>query len=504
MVIEIETLSLSLRKQGDARGGGRLRPASQMLIPEAKVQEILERTDIVGLIGRRVELKRAGHALKGLCPFHGERTPSFIVTPERRRFKCFGCGAGGDAISFVMKQDGKSFVDAAKELAAAAGVRLDDAGDDRLQREKLNHRRVHQLATRFYMERLWDQRAGQAARAFLKKRGLTRESLEHFQLGVAPTSWDEFSKRAAKEGMLELALSAGLVNERAREFHPSDRGNPGVDPGQHRPPQPGSAAPGAGEAWSSDGAGPSGSSAGLRAGEEGHLRLLPRPPDDPHPQSRRGHGCIRGAHPPGRRPAEVRQLARVPDLQEERAALRHRPGRADHPQDRPGIAGRGLLRRHPAPPGRAAQRGGPVLGLAHPGADKAPAPLRGPGNRADPRRRRRRPSRRHPCRGGLARDRHAHPGGRAAGRRGPRRPRPQGGRRGLQARDRRRSAPHRAPNPERASEEPGRQLRSSPQRPRRAPADPGAGPARARARPLHHLALRAPGGPRAHADQGAE
>jgi len=168
-----------------------------MLIPEAKVQEILERTDIVGLIGSRIELKRSGRNLKALCPFHGERTPSFHVFPDRRRFKCFGCEAGGDAISFVMKQDGKSFVDAAKELAAAAGVRLDDAGDDRLQREKLNHRRVHQLATRFFMEQLWDEQAGRPARAFLRKRGLTATSLKTFQLGYSPAGWDELSKRAA-------------------------------------------------------------------------------------------------------------------------------------------------------------------------------------------------------------------------------------------------------------------------------------------------------------------
>ena len=185
-----------------------------MLIPEEKVQEILERTDIVGLVGSRVELKRAGRSLKGLCPFHGERTPSFIVNPERKRFKCFGCGEGGDAIAFVMKQEGKSFVEAAKDLAALAGVRLDDAGDDALQREKLAQRRVHQLAARFFMERLWDKTQGQQARSFLKKRGLTAETVKQFQLGYAPAAWAEFSARAAKEGQLEVALTAGLISPR--------------------------------------------------------------------------------------------------------------------------------------------------------------------------------------------------------------------------------------------------------------------------------------------------
>ena len=187
-----------------------------MLIPEEKVQEILERTDIAALVGARVELKRAGRSLKGLCPFHGERTPSFHVNLDRKRFHCFGCEASGDAIAFVMKSDGKSFLEAVRALADQAGVRLDDAGDDGLQREKLNQRRVHQLATRFFEERLWDRTTGLAARTFLKKRGLTAETVKAFALGYSPAGWGELSAHAAKEGMLELALGAGLVNERSK------------------------------------------------------------------------------------------------------------------------------------------------------------------------------------------------------------------------------------------------------------------------------------------------
>jgi len=114
-----------------------------MLIPEEKVEEILERTDLVALVARSVDLKRAGQTFKGLCPFHGERTPSFTVSPERRRFKCFGCGAGGDAIAFVMRQEGKGFVEAARALAALAGIRLDSEASDKLARERLDLRRVH-------------------------------------------------------------------------------------------------------------------------------------------------------------------------------------------------------------------------------------------------------------------------------------------------------------------------------------------------------------------------
>ncbi|MHB8420333.1 MAG: DNA primase [Myxococcales bacterium] len=184
------------------------------MIPEEKVREILERTDIVALVARSVELKRAGRSLKGLCPFHGERTPSFMVSPDRRRFKCFGCGAGGDAISFVMRQGGVGFVEAARSLAAQAGVRLDSTGDDRQMREKLELRRIHDLAARFYAERLWDERAGKAGRAHLTGRGVSEETARAFGLGYAPASWNELAGRCVREGVFDLALRAGLLSPR--------------------------------------------------------------------------------------------------------------------------------------------------------------------------------------------------------------------------------------------------------------------------------------------------
>src|ERR687891_226936 len=100
-----------------------------MLIPEHKIEEVLERIDLVQLISRHVELKKAGRSFKGRCPFHQEKSASFHVTPEMRRFKCFGCQAGGDAIAFVQRYLGKSFVDAVKDLAREAGVDLESAQD---------------------------------------------------------------------------------------------------------------------------------------------------------------------------------------------------------------------------------------------------------------------------------------------------------------------------------------------------------------------------------------
>jgi DNA primase len=185
-----------------------------MLIPEEKVEEILERTDLVALVARSVDLKRAGQTFKGLCPFHGERTPSFTVSPERKRFKCFGCGAGGDAIAFVMRQEGKGFVEAARALAALAGVRLDTEGTDKLARERLDLRRVHEWAVRAFTEQLWDPGVGRLGRAHLRTRGMKGATTKAFGLGYAPLSWSALADRAAKDGTTELAVQAGLLNRR--------------------------------------------------------------------------------------------------------------------------------------------------------------------------------------------------------------------------------------------------------------------------------------------------
>jgi DNA primase len=99
------------------------------VIPDGKIDEIRERIDLVALMGRHgVELKKSGRSFKGCCPFHQEKTPSFHVWPEEKRFKCFGCQAGGDAFTFVQRLFGKSFLDSVRDLAKDAGVELSAAG----------------------------------------------------------------------------------------------------------------------------------------------------------------------------------------------------------------------------------------------------------------------------------------------------------------------------------------------------------------------------------------
>ena len=186
-----------------------------MLIPEHKIEEILERVDLVALVGRHVELKKAGRSFKGRCPFHQEKTPSFQVTPEMKRFKCFGCGAGGDAIAFQQRYLGKSFVDAVRELAREVGVDLEAAVDPGAQ-ERQHLKDVTDLAAEHFRSTLWHAEHGAHARTYLRERGITDETVKAFGLGWAPLAWSAFAEIAAREGALEWAEKAGLIARRPK------------------------------------------------------------------------------------------------------------------------------------------------------------------------------------------------------------------------------------------------------------------------------------------------
>jgi DNA primase len=185
-----------------------------MQIPEHKVQEVLERTDLQALVSRHVQLKKVGRAWVGLCPFHQEKSPSFNVNPERGFFKCFGCQVGGDAISFVQKYLGKSFTEAVMELAREAGVDLQAAADP-AARERAQLREVTELALNHFRSRLSDPR-GKQARDYLLSRGVTQETWDRFGLGWAPPAWDDLVAALTRAGMLEWGLGAGLIGQRQR------------------------------------------------------------------------------------------------------------------------------------------------------------------------------------------------------------------------------------------------------------------------------------------------
>lgn len=186
-----------------------------MLIPHHKIEEVLARADILAIVGRHVSLKKSGRSYKGCCPFHNEKTPSFYVTPEKRMWKCFGCGAGGDAISFLTRHSGKGFVDVVRDLARELSVDLGGAEDPRAK-ERGQIRSANELAAQHYAQNLLDPAKGKLAREYLQGRKVTPEVMKSWGLGYAAASWNDLSDRIVREGALEAAMKAGLVAPRPK------------------------------------------------------------------------------------------------------------------------------------------------------------------------------------------------------------------------------------------------------------------------------------------------
>src|SRR5262249_45034397 len=163
------------------------------MIADEIITEIRSRADIVAVIGQHVQLKKAGRNWKGLCPFHGEKTPSFSVSPDKGFFHCFGCQKHGDVFTFVMELEGKSFIEAAEHLGGRFGVeipRVEESPELRKARgERIAMLDINKLATHFFREVLRDAKRGAAGSAYLAKRGVGDEISEKFQLGYAPPDW---------------------------------------------------------------------------------------------------------------------------------------------------------------------------------------------------------------------------------------------------------------------------------------------------------------------------
>jgi DNA primase len=182
--------------------------------------EVKSKLSIVDVVGESVQLRKAGTTLKGLCPFHGEKTPSFVVTPARETWHCFGCGEGGDIFSFVMKREGLTFPQALKQLAAKAGIQI----DERTTREDAHRARLREVleqAIAFYHVVLTQSKAGAPALEYLHGRGFTDETIEKFQLGWAPDGWDQMIKMLQSRRNVDVAdlAEVGLTSSR-----PNSRG----------------------------------------------------------------------------------------------------------------------------------------------------------------------------------------------------------------------------------------------------------------------------------------
>lgn len=184
------------------------------MIPEHKIQEVLERVDLVTLVSRYVELKKAGREYKGRCPFHQEKTPSFYVIPEKRFYFCHGCRASGDSVAFVQRYLGKTFIDAIRDLAREVGVDL-EAAQDPGARERQQLKEATDLAAEHFRSLLWEDE-GRPAREYLATRGISEETAKSFGIGWAPETWTSLADKLTQAGMVEWGLMAGLVNRRTK------------------------------------------------------------------------------------------------------------------------------------------------------------------------------------------------------------------------------------------------------------------------------------------------
>ena len=188
---------------------------------DQEIQEIRNRADILQIVGEKVSLKRAGRNYKGCCPFHQEKTPSFMVNPDKQIFHCFGCSVGGDAFAFVMKYEGLDFPQAVELLADRYGVVLTQKGQSsesvaRNKSEKEILYKINQLAARFYVEYLKTSE-GQRGVDYLKKRDIRSEMIREALLGYAPASGKAFYQLLVeKKAPLELAEKLGLIRRGTR------------------------------------------------------------------------------------------------------------------------------------------------------------------------------------------------------------------------------------------------------------------------------------------------
>ena len=186
-------------------------------IDQSTLREILARTDIGAFIGTYVQLRKRGNDFVGLCPFHGEKTPSFHVHPDRGFFKCFGCGAGGDVIKFVQQLENLSFPEAARVLARRAGIELEaeSPAAARVRSEKDQIYAANDLAAAFFHRSLRMDAAGEAARAYVASRSLNPATVESFKLGFAPPGWSGLVDELRNNGVeLSIAVKAGLLKAR--------------------------------------------------------------------------------------------------------------------------------------------------------------------------------------------------------------------------------------------------------------------------------------------------
>lgn len=192
-----------------------------------QVELVKSKIDIVEIIGERVILKKAGRHFKGLCPFHSEKSPSFIVSAERQSFKCFGCQEGGDVLTFMQKYDGYSFLEALEVLAKRVGVTLESYRPTSQDSYKKKLLEIMSLATEYYHYLLTKHQSGEEARQYLKARGINSEAIGQFYLGYAPNQWrnvSDFLINKKKYAPEELEAVGLVIRKDSNSFYDRFRG----------------------------------------------------------------------------------------------------------------------------------------------------------------------------------------------------------------------------------------------------------------------------------------
>lgn len=188
-----------------------------MRFPDSFIQELISRSDIESVVSPYVRLKRSGRNPKGLCPFHGEKTPSFTLYPENNSFYCFGCGAGGNAITFIQKIENLAYVDAVKLLAQRAGMRLPDvAEDDASSRLRTRVLEANREAARLYHQALYSP-AGKVALEYYHSRGYTDKTIKRFGLGYAPDGFHFLIDALRQKGFRDEELQAAFLAKRSQK-----------------------------------------------------------------------------------------------------------------------------------------------------------------------------------------------------------------------------------------------------------------------------------------------
>lgn len=188
-------------------------------IPDHTIREVLARTDLAAVVGEMVDLQRSGAELRGLCPFHNEKTPSFYVNKAKGVYRCYGCGASGDTVTFVRETRGLSFIEAVEALADRAGVIIERetlspqqlAAQHKARSERGRLLDLHRAAQDFFRATFEQGEAGQAARSYAAERGLNAETIERFGVGAAGSAWGALSEALRKRGFSDDELVRGGV-----------------------------------------------------------------------------------------------------------------------------------------------------------------------------------------------------------------------------------------------------------------------------------------------------